>query len=118
MRPKKTPRKAATKVDEHDFAQLDAWARSLAFEDGRPLSAPEKKAHDRAKYLRRGRPPKAPSDKAGRYLVSLDPELHDAAVKFSRVAKMSLSGLIADALVARMTSAKSTKVPRSLKQTG
>jgi hypothetical protein len=100
--PTKPKRKPVKKIDEHDFAALDNWARGLNLEDGRPLSPKERREHDRAKRVRRGRPAKAPGEKAGRYMVSMDPALHKAAVKFSRMEKVSLSGLIAEALEKRM----------------
>lgn len=100
--PVNSRRKTPRKIDEHDFASLDSWARGLRLEDGRPLSPKEQREHDRAKRVRRGRPPKAPDQKAGRYLVSMDPKLHAAAVKFSRTVKISFSGLIADALAKRI----------------
>ena len=98
----KTRRKTGMKIDEHDFAKLDAWARGLKLEDGRLLSARERKEHERARRIGPGRPAKAPGEKAGRYMVSMDPALHDAAAKFSRRAKVSLSGLIAEALAQRI----------------
>lgn len=100
--PIKPKRKTVKKIDEHDFAALDNWARGLKLEDGRPLSSKERREHERAKKVRRGRPAKAPGEKAGRYMVSMDPALHGAAVKFSRTAKVSLSGLIAEALAERV----------------
>jgi hypothetical protein len=100
------------KISEHDFAQLDAWARQLRLEDGRPLTPKQRREHDRAKRIGPGRPAKLPEEKAGRYLVSMDPALHDAAVKFSRSAKMSLSGLIAEALAGRIAF-KRSPAPRS-----
>jgi hypothetical protein len=98
----KTKTQRATDVNEHDFAQLDAWARGLRLEEGRPLSRRDRLEHERAKRVGRGRPRKAPSEKAGRYLVSMDPALHEAAVKFSKTTKKSLSGLIAEALAQRI----------------
>jgi hypothetical protein len=98
----KPKRKPAKMIDEHDFTALDRWARGLKLEDGRPLSPKERREHDRAKRVRRGRPAKAPGEKAGRYMVSMDPALHGAAVKFSRTVKVSLSGLIAEALAERI----------------
>ena len=90
------------KANENDFEQLDAWARGLRLEDGRPLSRKERLEHERAKRIGRGRPRKAPGEKSGRYLVSMDPALHDAAVRYSRSAKTSVSGLIAEALAQRI----------------
>src|SRR5258708_2503076 len=98
----KTQRKAAKKINEHDFEQLDAWARRLSLEEGRPLSTKDRKEHERAKRFGPGRPAKAPGEKAGRYMVSMDPALHDAAVRYSRAVKVSLSGLIAEALAKRI----------------
>ena len=98
----KPKRKPVQKIDEHDFAALDQWARGLNLEDGRPLSPKERREHEGAKRVRRGRPAKAMGEKAGRYMVSMDPALHKAAVKYSKVAKLSLSGLIAEALEQRM----------------
>jgi hypothetical protein len=89
-------------LDENDFAQLDAWARELRLEDGRPLSRKDRLEHERVMRIGRGRPPKARGEKSGRYLVSMDPALHDAAVRYSRSAKTSLSGLIAEALAKRI----------------
>jgi len=100
------------KINEHDFEQLDAWAKQLRLEDGRALNAKERKEHDRAKRVRPGRPAKPSEEKAGRYLVSMDPTLHEAAVKFSRSAKMSLSGLIAEALADRIAFKRSS-APRA-----
>jgi hypothetical protein len=94
--------KPVQKIDEHDFATLDPWARGLKRDEGRPLSPKERKEHERAKRIRRGRPRKAVGEKAGRYMVSMDPALHGAAVKFSRAAKVSLSGLIAEALAGKI----------------
>jgi hypothetical protein len=96
----RSKRKIMKKMDE--FAALDAWARGLKLEAGRPLSSEERREHERAKRVRRGRPRKPPGQKAGRYMVSMEPALHVAAVKFSQQAKVSLSGLIADALAERI----------------
>jgi hypothetical protein len=98
----KQKHKIEKKTHERDFAALDQWARSLKLEDGRPLSPNERREHERAKRVRRGRPAKAHGEKAGRYMVSMDPALHKAAVKFSRIAKVSLSSLIAEALAERI----------------
>ena len=96
-----SPRKIA-RYDKHISLKLDAWARGLKLEDGRPLSPKERREHDRSKRIGPGRPAKPPGEKAGRYLVSMDPALHDAAVKFSRTVKVSFSGLIAEALAERI----------------
>jgi hypothetical protein len=95
-------RDSAKKIDEHNFAELDPWASGLRLEDGRSLTSAERKEHERARRVGPGRPPKPPGEKAGRYLVSMDPALHDAAVKFSRSAHRSLSRLIAEALAERI----------------
>ena len=95
-------RKVAKKGSNDRFAALDAWARGLKLRDGRSLSPKERREHERARQVRPGRPAKAPSEKAGRYMVSMDPALHVAAVKFSRTANVSLSGLIAEALAERI----------------
>jgi hypothetical protein len=97
-----TQPKTSKKIDENDFSQLDAWARGLKLEDGRPLSPRQQREHQRAKRVGPGRPAKAPGQKAERYMVSMNPALHNAAVQFSRSAKVSLSGLIADALARRI----------------
>lgn len=88
------------RVDEHDFSRLDKWARGLKLEDGRPLNAAQRREHALARRV--GRPRKPPEQKARRCMISMDPALHSAAVKFSRAAKTSLAGLIADALAKRI----------------
>ena len=88
----KLHQKMTRKVDEHNFAELDGWARDLDLEDGRRCHRSSRRDHDSAKRVRPGRPSKPPGVKSGRYMVSMDPALHQAAVKFSRFAKVSLSG--------------------------
>ncbi len=101
----KSNKRAYKDVDEHNFEELDAWARNLKLEDSRPLSERDKRRHERASRV--GRPSKAAGDKAGRYMVSMDPKLHKAAIKYSRQKKQSLSGLIAEALAERIRFKKS-----------
>jgi hypothetical protein len=101
MKTKSTTRtKSAATPDEDDFAGLDAWARSLKLEDGRPLTAPERREEGLARSV--GRPPKPDSDKAKRVMISMNPGLIKAAGAYAKRTGLTLSGLIAESLTERI----------------
>ena len=77
MKTKLTTRIRHAKVkatpDENDFAGLDAWARNLKLEDGRPLTAAERRQEGLARRV--GRPAKPDAAKARRVMISMAPSL-------------------------------------------
>jgi hypothetical protein len=54
--------------DENDFAALDAWARNLKLEDGRPPTAAERREDEMARSV--GRRPRPNASKARRTIGS------------------------------------------------
>ena len=70
-RPRRT--KVNTTPDERDFPALDAWARNLKLEDGRPLTTAERREENLARSV--GRPRKPDSAKARRIMISMTPQL-------------------------------------------
>jgi hypothetical protein len=91
-----TRSKAAATPDEDDFAALDAWARNLGFEDGRLLTAAERREEGLARSV--GRPAKPDSAKARRVMISMTPGLSKAARAYAKRTGQTLSGLIAESL--------------------
>jgi hypothetical protein len=100
MKPKATKMKSKTTPDENDFAALDAWARNLTLEDGRPLSASQRRAFELARSV--GRPAKPESAKAKRVMISIAPSLIEAAGIYAKKTGRTLSGLIAESLTEKM----------------
>lgn len=96
--PRRTKAKATP--DENDFTGLDAWARNLKFEDGRPLTAAERREETLARRV--GRPVKPDSDKAKRVMISMTPGLIKAAGNYAKRTGRTLSGLIAESLVEKI----------------
>jgi hypothetical protein len=94
--------KAKVKVtpDEHDPAGLDAWARNLKLEDGRPLTSAERLEERIARSV--GRPVKPASAKAKRVMISMAPTLIKAAGVYAKQTGRTLSGLIAESLLEKM----------------
>jgi len=86
--------------NDDDFAGLDAWARNLKFEDGRPLNAIERGEERIARRV--GRPPKPESAKAKRVMISMAPTLIEAAGNYAKRTGRTLSGLIAETLAERI----------------
>jgi hypothetical protein len=95
-----TRTKAAATPDENDFAALDAWAQSLKFEDGRPLTGAERREEGRARSV--GRPRKPDSAKAKRVMISMTPGLIKAAGAYANRTGRTLSGLIAESLTEKI----------------
>ena len=93
-------RKVAATPDEEDHAGLDAWARSLKLEDGRPLTAAELREERLARRV--GRPAKPDSAKAKRVMISMTPSLIKAAGNYAKRTGRTLSGLIAESLVEKI----------------
>ena len=91
-----THTRAAATPDEDDFAGLDAWAQNLKFEDGRSLTAAERREEGLARSV--GRPPKPDSAKAKRVMISMTPGLIKAAGAYAKRTGRTLSGLIAESL--------------------
>jgi hypothetical protein len=95
---------AGTKVkrtpDEDDFKALDAWARNLKLEDGRPLNAVQRREFELARSV--GRPSKPESAKAKRVMISMAPGLIEAAGIYAKKTGRTLSGLIAESLAEKM----------------
>jgi len=93
VKPKATP-------DERDFAGLDAWARNLKLEDGRPLTTAQRREENLARNV--GRPRKPDSVKAKRVMISMTPNLIKAADTYAKRTGRTLSGLIAESLVEKI----------------
>ena len=101
MKTKLPPRtKSMVTPDENDFAALDAWARGLKLEDGRPLSAAQRREENLARSV--GRPAKPESAKAKRVMISMAPSLREAAGSYAKRTGRTLSGLIAESLAEKM----------------
>lgn len=83
--------------DEHDFAGLDAWARKLKLQDGRPLTAADRREENLARRV--GRPPKPVNAKAKRVMISMTPSLIKSAGIYAKRTGRTLSGLIAESLL-------------------
>jgi len=92
--------KAATTPDEHDFAGFDVWAKNLKLEDGRPLTAAERREEGLARRV--GRPAKPDSAKAKRVMISMAPSLIKAAGRYAKQTGRTLSGLIAESLAEKI----------------
>jgi hypothetical protein len=92
--------KGAGSPDEGDFVALDAWARNLKLEDGRPLSAAELREENIARSV--GRPPKPDAAKAKRVMISMKPDLIKAAGTYAKRTGRTLSGLIAESLAEKI----------------
>jgi len=86
--------------DENDFEALDAWARNLKFEDGRPLTPAERQEWEAARSV--GRPRKPESIKSKRVMISMTPGLIKAAGSYAKKTGRTLSGLIAESLVEKI----------------
>ncbi len=104
MKTKSATRTRRAKVnatpDERDFAGLDAWARNLKLQDGRPLTAAVRREEGLARSV--GRPRKPDSAKAKRVMISMAPSLIKAANVFAKRTGRTLSGLIAESLVEKI----------------
>jgi hypothetical protein len=98
----KITRTRRTKVtpDEDNYAALDAWARNLKLEDGRPLSVAEHREEGVARSV--GRPAKPDAAKAKRVMISMTPSLIQAAGIYAKRTGRTLSGLIAESLAERI----------------
>src|SRR5271170_7905325 len=92
--------KPSTTPDENDFEALDAWARNLEYEDGRPLSAAEWQEELGARSV--GRPRKPESVKSKRVMISMTPGLIKAAGSYAKKTGRTLSGLIAESLAEKI----------------
>ncbi len=86
--------------DEADFAALDAWAQNLKLDDGRPLTAAERREEGLARSV--GRPAKPDSAKAKRVMISMTPSLIGAARIYAKRTGRTLSGLIAESLAEKI----------------
>ena len=104
MKTKSATRARRAKVnatpDERDSAALDAWARNLKLEDGRPLTTAERREENLARGV--GRPRKPESAKAKRVTFSMTPSLIKAADIYAKRTGRTLSGLIAESLVEKI----------------
>jgi hypothetical protein len=89
-----------TTPNENDFAALDEWARNLKLEDGRPLTASERREERLARSV--GRPAKPESAKAKRLMISMTPGLIKAAGDYAKRTGRTLSGLIAESLTEKL----------------
>ena len=85
---------------EDDFAALDAWAKNLKLEDGRPLIPAERREERVARSV--GRPAKPESAKAKRVMISMAPGLIKAAGRYAKQTGRTLSGLIAESLAEKI----------------
>ena len=92
--------KVNTTPDERDFGGLDVWARNLKLQDGRPLTAAERREEALARNV--GRPRKPDSAKAKRVMISMTPSLIKAADIYAKRTGRTLSGLIAESLVEKI----------------
>jgi hypothetical protein len=92
--------KAKLTPDEHDFSSLDAWAQNLRLDDGRPLTAAQRREENLARRV--GRPSKPDSAKAKRVMISMTPSLIKAAGNYAKRTGHTLSGLIAESLVEKI----------------
>jgi hypothetical protein len=92
--------RAKATPDEQDFAGLDAWARNLKLEDGRPLSVAQHGEERLARSV--GRPPKPASAKAKRVMISMTPSLIKSAGSYAKRTGRTLSGLIAESLMEKI----------------
>jgi len=101
MKTKSTIRiKPPATPNEDDLAGLDAWAKNLKLESGRPLTATQRREEIRARAV--GRPAKPQSAKARRVMISMAPSLIEAAGTYAKRAGRTLSGLIAESLAEKM----------------
>jgi hypothetical protein len=100
MKTQLTPRASRSRLkstpDERDFTALDAWARNLKLEDGRPLNPAERREERIARSV--GRPAKPEAAKAKRVMISMTPSLIKAAGNYAKGTGRTLSGLIAESL--------------------
>jgi hypothetical protein len=92
--------KPMTTPDEDDFEALDAWARTLTLDSGRPLNAAQRREEKLARSV--GRPAKPESAKAKRVMISMAPGLIEAARIYAKRTGRTLSGLIAESLAEKM----------------
>jgi hypothetical protein len=92
--------KAGATPDEQDFVGLNAWARNLRLEDGRRLTAVERREEKVARSV--GRPPKPESAKAKRVMISMTPGLIKAAGFYAKRTGRTLSRLIAESLMEKI----------------
>jgi hypothetical protein len=88
--------KTKSTPDENDFAALDAWAKNLKLEDGRTLTAAERREEGLARSVARGGKPA--SAQAKRVMISMAPGLIRAAGLYAKQTGRTLSGLIAESL--------------------
>jgi hypothetical protein len=86
--------------DDGNFRKLDAWARNLKPEGGRPLNKLQTREERLARSV--GRPPKADSAKARRIMISMTPALAKAAGNYAKKSGHTLSGLIAESLMEKI----------------
>ena len=89
-----------TTPHENDIAGLDAWAKNLKLDEGRPLSAIQRREESRARSV--GRPAKPDSTKAKRVMISIAPSLIKAAGTYAKRTGRTLSGLIAESLAEKI----------------
>jgi hypothetical protein len=93
-------KKPLTRMTARELAQAtEEFNRPDAAEKFKPLSPSERKQWNRDK---RGRPRKATREKAVRVLISINPDLLAAAHRRARETGNTLSGFIADRLIAAL----------------
>ena len=90
-------------IDENDFEALDKLARSITFEDTRPLSKRQRRMWEGAK---RGRPRKPESAKAVPTLITVDPKLLKKIDAYAKRQGISRSQLFAQAVTAKLKLAR------------
>ena len=100
MKTKRAAAKVNPTPDENDFAALDAWARNLTLDDGRPLNAAQRREFELARSV--GRPSKPESARAKRVMISMSPSLIEAAGSYAKRTGKTLSGLIAESLAEKI----------------
>jgi hypothetical protein len=76
--------------DENNFAELDAWARTVKLQDGRPLATVELREDRQARRV--GRPATPDSAKAKRVMISMTPSLIKAAGSYAKRNRRMRSG--------------------------
>ena len=85
---------------EHRVQRRTATARKLKLEDGRPLTAVERREEQMARRV--GRPAKPESAKAKLVMISMTPSLIKAARQHAKRVGRTLSGLIAESLAEKI----------------
>lgn len=86
-------------------AEARKWEKGISFEETRPMSRRSKALWQIAKRGR-GRPRKAPSEKAKRVLISLDPKILALAEEFASSKGLDRSKLFAVSVQAFIASEK------------